>query len=258
MNKAIFLFTMKRYLRWSVLLLGGSLLLLMSLILGAMLFSDYRMTNEMVRVLLCGPTMPIVVAYSVISPQIANSQRRKDGEYLSLIFSRPISRYSYVMTKWLSGSLLTLTIMSLATAIAFGVAAFAGHCPSGIIDGYAVVDAVLNCFSYTAVVVLVSSLPYLWGAIAMGAVFYGTIILSVTIGSLQFLSSFTFSEGSQVLIAVGKSIISTVSVGIDTYHVINTSPFPVADFAVYISNVVLYLTLSVFVMSKREFFYAND
>lgn len=230
----------------------------MSLFFGTILLADTRVSNEFVRLMLFGPATPILVSYAIISPQVANSQRRKDGEYLSLIFSRPVSRCSYVMTKWLSGSVLTFAIMSLATSIAFGFAALLGRHPADVLDGYAVVDALLNCFSYTALIVFVSSLPHLWGVYAMVFVFYGTFILSVTIGSLQFLNSFAFNEGSQVLIALGRSIISTMTVGMDTYHVINTSPFPVADFAIYASNIVLYLTLAVFVMSKREFFYAND
>jgi hypothetical protein len=258
MNKALLLFTMKRFLNWVNVLMGGSLLIFGSCAVGTMLLVDSSVTNELLRTVMFGPFLPILIAYSIISPQVANSQRRKDGEYLSLIFSRPVSRCTYVMTKWLSGSLLTMAIMTMATAIALGVAAAFGHYPQHLLDGYAIADAVLNSLSYTALVVLISSFPYMWGVAVMIVVMYSSLLLSLTVGSLTFLSTITLSGAFQPVIGMAKAFLSTLTVGVDTYHIMNSSVFPLTDFIVYVSNIVLYLTLAVLVMSMREFFYAND
>jgi len=116
----------------------------------------------------------------------------------------------------------------------------------------------LNAFAYSALVVLIASFPSRWGALVLVLVMYSSLILSATVGSLSFFGSVTANDGFRPIIGVGKTLLSTLSVGIDTYHVVNSSSLPLTEISIYSSNVVLYLTIAVFVMSLREFFYAND
>ncbi len=262
MNKAIFLFTMIRYLHWVNLLVGGIALVFFSFLIGLMLCVDAAVTKEIARSCLFGPMVAIIVSYSVISPQVANSQRRKDGEYLSLIFSRPIARWSYVVTKWLTGSIFVLAIMILQTVLAYSVAftcsAFwAGH-PNNILDGYAIADALLNAFGFTALIVFISSMPQRIAVFVFIIYMYAVFILTMLVGTASFVDSLSLEHVSKTVTALGQLLFTIFVVGMDSYHVINTSTLPIASIVIYVSNIVLYLTLSTLIMSYREFFYAND
>src|SRR6516165_4951375 len=107
MSIAILMFTIKRYMHWRTLISVGMLLFVWSMTAAAFLSTDMVVPREWARSMLFGPFVPMCVALSIISPHFANSQQRKDGEYLSLIFSRPLPRWSYVITKWLSGVVFT-------------------------------------------------------------------------------------------------------------------------------------------------------
>lgn len=258
MNKAVFLFTMKRFTHWEAMLwLCGTVLSTVAILLSALML-DSRVVDELVRSFLFGPLLPFLVAATMICPQVANSKRRKDGEYLSLLFTRPISRFSYVITKWLSGSLMVLCVLSVSIMLLLCTAALLGHYPKGFVDWYAVADLVLNCFAYAAVCVLFSTLPPIATYLLVGPLIYLQVLLAVSLGSLSFMNAISVDGCSLVLMGLVRSALSIMNVRIDTYHVLSSSAFPPAEFAAYFSNVVLYLTLAVFIMSQREFFYAND
>lgn len=262
MNKAIFIFTMKRYLHWVTLLVGSVFVLLLSLATGMLQSIDMPLTKEIARSLLVGPMVPLLVAYTVISPQVANSQRRKDGEYLSLIFSRPISRWSYVITKWLTGSAFVLAVIAIQTALAYGISCivskFFGTHPSNVLDGYAITDAIFNAFGFTALVVFISSMPQRIAVAVMLTYVYIVFILTVSVGTASYLESLSLEQVSKVVTAIGQLLFSIFIVGFDSYHVLNASSLPIASALIYFSNVVLYLTLATLIMTYREFFYAND
>lgn len=262
MNRAIFLYTLKRYVHWVNLLVGGLALLFFSVLMGLLLCVDLSVTKEITRSFLFGPMVSVVVSYSVISPQVANSQRRKDGEYLSLIFSRPIARWSYVVTKYLTGSIFVLMIMTLqavlAYSVAFIVAPLFGCHPSNIVDGYAIADAVLNAFGFTALVVFIASMPQRIAAFVLIFYMYGVFLLTVIVGTASYLESLSLEHVSKMVTALGQLLCSIFIVGMDSYHVINSSSLPITSILIYFSNIALYLTLATLVMSWREFFYAND
>ncbi len=262
MNKAIFLFTMKRYLHWITLLVGGFSLLFVSFVTGVMQAIDVPLTKEIARSFLVGPMIPLFISYSVISPQVANSQRRKDGEYLSLIFSRPISRWNYVITKWLTGSIFVLAVIALQIALSHVVCSIASNffetSPTSVIDSYAVTDAIFNAFGFTALVVFISSMPQRIAVFVMILYLYLVFILTVSVGTASYLDTLSVEQVSKSVTAAGQLLFSIFVVGFDSYHVANSSSLPIASTAIYFSNIVLYLTLATLVMSYREFFYAND
>lgn len=262
MNKAIFLFTMKRYLHWVTLVVGCFFLLFFSATVGAMQSIDTPLTKELARTLLVGPMLPLLVSYTVISPQVANSQRRKDGEYLSLIFSRPISRWSYVITKWLTGSAFVLAVMAIQIALAYAFSClasviFATH-PKSALDAYAVTDAILNALGFTALVVFISSMPQRIAVVVMITYLYLVFLMTASVGTASYLDSLSIEQVSKSVLAMSQLLFSIFVVGFDSYHVMNATSLPIASMLIYISNIVLYLTLSTMVMSYREFFYAND
>jgi len=262
MNKAIFLFTMKRYCHWVTLLVCGFVLLLVSVPCGIMQTIDMPLTREIARTILVGPLLPVFVSYSVISPQVANSQRRKDGEYLSLIFSRPVARWSYVVTKWLTGSVFVLLFMTAQITLAYAVscvtAGFLSLRPGSILDGYAVTDAILNTFGFTALVVFIGSMPQRIAVTVLILYSYSIFLFTFSVGTISFLDSLSIEQVSKSVTATAQVLFSIFTVGFDSYHVVNSSSLPISNAFTYLSNIVLYLTLATLVMSYREFFYAND
>ncbi len=262
MNKAIFIFTMKRYFHWVTLVVGGFFLLFFSLLNATMQTIGTPLTIEFARTLLVGPIMPILVSYTVISPQVANSQRRKDGEYLSLIFSRPISRWSYVITKWLTGSAFVLAVMAIQITLAYAIsslasAIFATH-PKNVLDGYAFADTVLNALGFTALVVFIGSMPQRIAVVVMLSYLYLVFLMTVSMGTASYLDSLSLEQVSKSVMAMGQLFFSIFIVGFDSYHMVNATSLPILSVLIYLSNIVLYLTLATMVMSYREFFYAND
>lgn len=252
------MFTIKRYLHWRTVVSVSSLLFIWSVSAGTFLATDFVVTREWARSMLFGPFVPMVVALSIISPHFANSQQRKDGEYLSLIFSRPVPRWSYVITKWLSGVIFTLAIVFIQCIIAFTFASFFGRQPQDIVDGYSIADTILNAFSYTALLVLISSLPSPWGYWIFSWFWVCCVFITMGVGTMSFITSLSVDELSRSITTASQLLFSFFTAGFDSYHVVQSSKLPLVDIVIYISNLVLYLTLSVFIMNRREFFYAND
>ncbi|PWT96887.1 MAG: hypothetical protein C5B53_08805 [Candidatus Melainabacteria bacterium] len=258
MSIAILMFTIRRYLYWRTLISISMLILGWALWVGALLSTDLVVTREWARSMLFGPFIPMCVALYVISPQFANTQQRKDGEYLSLIFSRPLPRWSYVLSKWLSGVIFILAIVIIQAVLAFALAGVAGRQPRDVLDCYSVADAILNAISYTALIVLISSLPSPWGYWIFAWIWAACVLITMGVGTMSFITSLSVSELSNSVVTAAQFLFSFFSVGIDSYHVFKSSRLPLIDIVIYVSNVVCYLTLSMFAMNRREFFYAND
>lgn len=263
-NKAIFLYTMKRFAHWYTLLSVFISLILVSFFAAGLLLINDRAIKEFAYTILFGPMTALLAGYSIVIPQVANAQLRKDGEYLSLIFTRPVSRWSYVMTKWLSGVLVVLVINILLTAMTYALLLIAHqfiqpNVHLQIIDKYAIYDIIGNALGYTSLMVLISTVPHPWGKIILIILVYCALFATMVSGALAYLAdSLTLTTLARPLAALGEFILSLFSVSIDSYHIVNSASFPLSNIVIFISNIVLYLTASVFIMSIREFFYAND
>ncbi len=264
MNKIIFLYSFKRFFEWNHVILGGLIMLASALAIAAMWSSSIGLAAEFSRWALFGPVVPLATSSIIIMPKVANSQQRKDGEYLSLLFTRPVSRTSYVLTKWLSASVFVFTIVMLEALMASAIAWLAATVIPGsiafrpMIDAYAIIDAILNSMSFSALFVLLAACParirlWLW----LGLITF----LSVTMGTLGvklLLSGVSLFEASQMMAAAMRFACSLFTVSADSYHIINSAESPLTSILIYTSNVVLYLTLASVILCQREFFYAND
>jgi hypothetical protein len=264
-NKAILLYTFRRYLHWYTMLCTIGALLFTSFTIGSILSAPSHVMADFGRTFLFGPFVPIVVGYTMVVPQVANAQLRKDGEYLSLIFTRPISRCSYVMTKWVSGVIAiilvtaVLTAMSLAFCQLFHLLVFRYDAAPHIVDQFAIIDAVCNALGYSALMILVSTFPHPWGKIALVVALYASLLASTAISVLSYAAEFmAMNDLAKPLAVLAQILTSIFGITFDSYHIVNSSTFPLSNVIIFVSNIALYLTLSVLVMSMREFFYAND
>src|SRR5277367_1558502 len=61
--------------------------------------------------LVYGPAMINIVAFTFVSSSIGNTKSLDDGEYLALLFSRPIFRWVYIVSKWVAGFVLVVLVV---------------------------------------------------------------------------------------------------------------------------------------------------
>lgn len=262
-SRAIFEVTLRRFLHWSDAIALSSLLVLVGVSCGVAAASPFAISTEVAQGVLFGPFMPFLLGLPVAGAQIANSAQAKHGEFLALLFTRPISKWEYVFTKWVCGSLflmIALLVMATAGVLAQQVAMLVFGVKNAVplLDAFAVTDGVFNIMSVMSVVVLVSSMPRRVFLVLYFATFYGAIVLMTGLGLAVLTSSFFFPTESKVLQTIMQVIISLGSVRIDSYHLLNSSESPTLAGLVLVSNIVLRLTLANLVLSFREYFYAND
>lgn len=263
MNKTIFLFTFRRFLDWYQLVFCALGLLSGGALVGAMWGSGLGLAGEFGRWLLFGPMVPLLIAASITMPQIANAQQRKDGEYLSLLFTRPISRASYVITKWIASSVFTFCIIMILAGIATGTAWLASLLGAPLparplIDHYGVFDALFNSISFSAVVTMVSAMPYRLRMYCGMFIGFFTLVGMTSLGLGALFSGGSLADASKALNVGVRFLGSFMAVSIDSYHVLNSADSPLTTFLIYVSNIILYLTIASAIMCQREFFYAND
>lgn len=258
-NWPIFTITIRRYLSWTALI-GLSLgIVCWGSFVGILLIVESHESREMARAMLFGPAIPMFLAYSVVCPQVANYQRAKDGEYLSLLFTRPITRASYIITKWAAGSVFVVTVNLLMALVALVPPIVAGRYSENILDGFSITDAAFNSMGYTALVVFFASFPFRIGIYLFFLAWYFVAIISLTTGVVSFVGSAVWGgDAFRVFSVIAQFLYGFFVIGVDSYHLLNSAQSPLLSIVTYASNVVLYLTLAVWVMSLREFFYAND
>jgi hypothetical protein len=262
-SRALFEVTIRRFLHWSDAIALSSMLVLVGASAGAIAGSSYSISNEVAQAIIFGPFMPFLLGFPVAGAQIANSAQMKHGEFMALLFTRPISKWEYVFTKWLCGSfflLIALSVMVTAGVIAqfIVMSAFGAKSAAPLVDGFAVCDGIFNILSVMSLVVLVSSMPRRIFLLLYFATFYGSFIIMTGLGVAALTSSFMFPTQSKLLEAVMEVVTSLGSIRIDTYHLSNSSDSPVLAGLVLVSNIALRLTLANVILSLREYFYAND
>lgn len=263
LNKAILIYSLKRLVTLKFLLTTCLLASCAGLLsTGLFIVSPTVEVAEGLKSLLFSPFVPMVVAFLVVVPQVANYKQTKDGEYLSLIFSRPVSRYSYVLTKWLAGSLTVLFFCSVLLVFVTLPLLFLHPEKIGMfLDGYVVTDCILNAFGYTALAVCLGAFPMQIGLWLFMILVYSSMIFGLSTGLISLAvvgSDWGWDNAFRYFVAFVQFMYSFFVVSVDSYHLINSSQQTASGIASYFSNLVLYLTAATLLMSQREFFYAND
>lgn len=261
MNPAILIYTFARHFRPTALLGLFGYTVLLPLFLSSV--STGEEASSLLTPLITGPTLPMVIAYSFVQSTVANSRSINDGEYLALLFSRPLSRASYVLTKWIAGSIAVSTIVVLQLFIFYFAQSFQGHDQSRLISEQSIANLILNSISYTALVVCISSVPMKLGLPLFFCIVYISLFGSMLPSMVERSTDpSTANSFSYILVAAIGNIFQTlqgfVLPSIDLFSATSNTTFSWLPFANYISNVLVYLTIATLIMSRREFFYAAE
>lgn len=192
-----------------------------------------------------------------------STQSGRGGEYLPLLFSRPVSRCEYVVTKWLTitaigGALAALqNILVALCGFAFGETTSLPGMTSMIIERF--LDAgilaagmlltMLNRHPMFQVVAIVGF--YVW--------MLGQTVPPVSVAGPQIEGVDSLAlDATKILLDSSQAMGDLVLPGINIYDMINRSHISLLAPVSYFSTLLLYLTLAVVATNKREFFYGTN
>jgi hypothetical protein len=216
-------------------------------------------TVQIMQLLLFGPTVPIFLSFLLVRDVIANNRSLNDGEYLALLFTRPISMWSYVFTKWLSNALIVCAVAVIEMSVLCLSILLQGKDLGVLQNGFIWLNIILNAFSFTALIVLISSIPLRLGTLVWTILYlFSFIVTMVPMVSLKSDEPALTSAFVYPVYTTGLFAQSFLFPYFDTYDAFNAVNFSILPFVTYISNILLYLVASTLVLRAREFFYAAE
>lgn len=257
MNKAVLFYTFA--LKYSKFSITDFLISLGFLAVFLVAGRSNARAPQMVFELYSNPALIMLFAYIFTSDAVNNSKSLNDGEYLSLLFSRPITRASYILTKWLTTSIAVFVMLAwnIFLYFAFQIALYGqqAYCPSPL----EIFSLIANCISFSALMMLVRSMKPKVGIIVFIVLTYAAGFGSLGIGPNNFSSTNAFSTLVFHAWAVLREIFAQVVFpSIDLVGAVKTAKFSLMPFIVYLSNTFLYLFLAIALINRREFSYAQD
>ncbi len=175
MNQAVFLFTL--LVKFSSLSSIFGLLFLAVLV--PVIMSAAALdgkTAELISETVSGPTLAMAISYTFIQDNVANTRELNDGEYLSLLFSRPLARSQYIVSKWLAGSFGVFVIMLLNISTFNLAQTLQSRTTFVSMDAWSIANLALNALSYSALMVVIRSFPMRLGITVFVILVYASLI----------------------------------------------------------------------------------
>lgn len=191
-----------------------------------------------------------------------STQSGRGGEYLALIFTRPVSRCEYIMSKWVTLTIIGGSFTALQNLI---VAAIGCGCGESI-TGQALISMVLERFLDAALISAAMILTMLEKNPAFQIVailaFYvwlaGQTIPPVSIATdgsgIQELSI----EATKFLLSMSQIAGQAVLPTLNIYDLISAPKTALSPILAYLSMLTLYLLFAIKVTNRREFFYGTN
>ncbi len=185
----------------------------------------------------------------------------RGGEYLPLLFTRPVTRSEYVLSKWLiitliGGSLAALqNVVVAAIGLYFGEAITLSAVASMIAERFmdaALISAamILTMLNRNPVFQIVAILSfYIWLA--------GQTIPPVSVAGMSAGGDLSI-EATKFMLAVSQYIAHLILPTVNVYDLISARWLNIAPLIAYLSAVTLYLALAISTTNKREFFYGTN
>ena len=261
MNRAIFLATIvtkfrsvKGILQLIGLAVGFPILMVCLLTWNERI--DTELLFELILPMFTGPMLPMFLAYMLVQDGVANSNSFSGGEYLALLFTRPVSRFNYVITKWLAASIGVSIIVAIQITTVQLMLNLKGI-DMEVAGPYDMVSLILNSFSYSALIVLIYSFPAKIGIWIFLTGFYAMMLGStITKGMSDHPGSMKeFLFWVSKFINLGQEILLP---SIDVYTLSNNLLFTWSPVLNYVFDTVAYLVLATMILNRREFFYATE
>jgi hypothetical protein len=190
------------------------------------------------------------------------TQSGRGGEYLPLIFTRPISRSQYILSKWLTLAIIGGGFTALQNLV---IAAIGLSCGESV-TGQALLSMVLERFLDAALISAAMILTMMEKNPAFQIVailaFYvwltGQTIPPVSIATggngIQDLSI----EATKIMLSLSQTAGQAVLPTLNIYDLISNPSSCFSPLIAYVSALTLYLVLAIKVTNRREFFYGTN
>lgn len=209
---------------------------------------------------------PILMAFAFrFAQDIAmNRESLRDGEYFALLFTRPITRASYVFTKAIVIALGAQVVSWLMILLLVMAQLIAHSQPVVFIDGWGFLSLAANCFGIGCLVILLRTMPAkvsyrCFFLIFSVYVFQSTMDFSV---KPDFNMAGNFDQAAIPALKAWQALFSFFQDFL--YPVLNidaiaaSTRFSWTAVVNYVSDCFLYLTLATYILNRREFSYAYD
>lgn len=217
-------------------------------------------STQGVGLLFTSPTLIMLIAYASSNEGTYKRKNFDDGEYMALLFCRPITRASYVFTKWISASLAVLWFVAVNLTLYSVIRLLRGEFTFPITNVYEGINLVVNAFSFSAMMVFVRSIPLKVAVWMFLFLFYTSMFITAGIGSYDTVDNAgQYSEiWHYVREALGTVVSQLIFPAIDIETALTTTRFSWLPFITYISNISIYLLLATVILCRREFSYSYD
>ena len=260
MNQAVFLYTFLRLAQPATIIkLALFVLAVPTVILVPLQRSaDVNIDLEPICTFLSSASMTMIVAFMFMSNSLGNTKSLDDGEYLALLFSRPLTRSSYIFSKWLAGSLLVFAIVCLQIFYFVLLLFMMGRGSQFIFSWTDLANAFLNSFGASALVVMIYAFPARVGLSIFFALVYLSFAAPFMLDLVPVRALLHSSSMHNILSGFCDLLRGFVYSPIDLdayFNAMKISWLPILSF---LSNIAIYLSIAITVINRREFFYANE
>lgn len=223
---------------------------------GSMNVESSKQVIDVMRGYFASPLICMIVAYFFISDGFAGRKIIAEADSMALIFTRAISRFCYVMSKFCGGFIGT----SIIFVTGYSTSLLAAYCSGVHLDSVSPFDYVTllcNAATFTSLMVflhcanpVIGGLTYfiLLGASGMGGMFTSFEKTDNTFLELFKSICLFISEWFGDFVATPINFAALISAHfLDTY-----------ELAVFASNIAFFLLLASAALSIREFSYGAD
>lgn len=202
------------------------------------------------------PACVFYVGWSFSRDSVVNRNSLENGEYFSLLFTRPITRASYVLTKtfvtWIG---CLLTVFALLSVLSLGELIGKPAHPY-FPDGWQCLSIVASAGSFSCLIIMLRMLPPKLGEWMLLMCLMGT-------ASTAFSFDIKVVTPAQQVMMQGWEFASAIYhqlffPALDAQVVFERTPFSIVPIVTYISNCLLYLLGAILIINRREFSYAQD
>ncbi len=189
----------------------------------------------------------------------STTQSGRGGEYLPLIFSRPVSRREYVISKWLVIALIGGALTALQNLVIAGIGFAFGETITLSALACMLVERFLDAALISAAMILTMLNPSPLFQVTAMLGFYvwltGQTVPPVSVAGATCSANEISTNATKLLISGSQFISELILPTVNVYDLFNKEELPFAPLVAYASAICMYLSLSIIVTNKREFYY---